>query len=442
MKQFVYLILLFCAFGFAQNPNYQKFDALLETLADNHKFMGSVTASQNSNMMHSKSVGYAHLNKSHNQKINSQSKFRIGSITKTFTATMIFQLIEEGKISLETHLSEFFPKLPNASKITVDHLLTHSSGLFNLTNAKQFGDWVYKPTTQKEMLSRMLLFDADFEPGEKHEYSNTNYLLLGYIIETLDKSTYGQSLEKRIVNTLNLSNTYYGTKINTANNECLSFVFSVDNWEQAGETDMSLPGGAGAIVSTADELTVFMDALFNYKLINASSLKTMTTYNESGYCKGLFRIVNQGQEVYVHDGGIDGFQSLLVYFPEHKISIALTSNALNYDKRGIVMNAFKTTLGLSFDIPKFKEITLTEAEVKQYEGVYESKELPYDLIFKANGIALTGAPEGDNLKTLTAIEKDEFTFDKIGVHLKFDPKANTLIFTHADNPSVLFTKKQ
>lgn len=442
MKQFLFLCLCCFTFGMAQNPNYAQFDDFLETLADNNKFMGSVTVSQNNTILHSKSVGYAYVDNAHNQKINNQSKFRIGSITKTFTATMIFQLIEEGKIDLQTHLSDFFPKIPNASKITIDHLLTHSSGLFNLTNAQQFGEWVYKPTTKKEMIRRILLFDADFAPGKKNEYSNTNYLLLGYIIEALDKRTYAQSLEKRIVKKLKLSSTYYGANIKNANNECASYVYSGDNWEQTGETHMSLPGGAGAIVSSADELTVFMDALFNHKLMNASSLKMMTTYNESGFCRGLFRIVNQGQEVYVHDGGIDGFQSLLVYFPEHKISIALTSNALNYDKRGVVMNAFKATVGLSFDIPKFTKITLTEAEVMQYEGVYESETLPYDLIFKANGTTLSGAPEGDNLKTLTAIDTDEFTFDKIGVHLKFNLKTNTLIFTHADNPSVLFTKKQ
>lgn len=441
MKQFLYLIMLCSTLGIAQNPNYKQFDAFLETLADNYKFMGSVAISQNDNILHQKSVGDSYLSKSNTQKINSQSKFRIGSITKTFTATMIFQLMEEGKISLDTRLSDFFPKLPNASKITIDHLLTHSSGLFNLTNANQFGDWVYKPTTQKEMVSRMLLFDADFEPGEKNEYSNTNYLLLGYIIETLDKRSYAQSLKKRIVEKLKLNHTYYGSKINNAKNECSSFVYSGGHWEKAGETHMSLPGGAGAIVSTASELTVFMDGLFNHKLISASSLKRMTTYNEYGYCKGLFRIINQGQEVYVHDGGIDGFQSLLVYFPEHKTSIALTSNALNYDKRGMVMNAFKATLGLSFDLPKFTEVTLTETEAKQYEGVYESELVPYDLIFKADGTTLTGAPEGDNLKTLTAINKDEFTLDKIGVHLKFDLDTKTLIFTHADNPSILFTKK-
>ena len=126
----------------AQNSNYKQFDTFLETLADNYKFMGSVAISKNNSIIHQKSVGDSYMTNPNSQKINSQSKFRIGSITKTFTATMIFQLIEEGKISLETHLSDFFPKLPNASKITIDHLLTHSSGLFNLTNAQQFGEWV------------------------------------------------------------------------------------------------------------------------------------------------------------------------------------------------------------------------------------------------------------------------------------------------------------
>lgn len=442
MKKILFLLLSCSMLVTAQEINFNQLDNFLENLSENDKFMGSLAISQDHNLTYNKSVGNSYITSTNNQKINSRSKFRIGSITKTFTATMVFQLIEEEKLSLDTNLSEYFPKVPNATKITIDHLLTHSSGVFNLTNAEQFGDWVYKPTNPEEMLNRILLFDADFEPGEKNEYSNTNYLLLGYIVETLDNRTYAESLKERIVDKLGLKNTYYGAKINNANNECNSYIFSSNGWEQMGDTDMSLPGGAGAIVSNANDLIVFMDALFNNKLINEASLKVMTAHNEVGFCRGLFRIVTHEQTVFVHDGGIDGFQSVLAYFPEHNTSVALTSNALNYDKNDIVMRALRTSIGMELEMLVFSQIELSKEEVMQYEGVFKSEQLPFALIFKAEGTTLTGAPEGDNLKTLVAIKKDEFTFDKIGVHLKFDLNSNTLIFTQGDNPSVLFTKKQ
>ena len=176
--------------------------------------------------------------------------------------------------------------------------------------------------------------------------------------------------------------------------------------------------------------------------MSAKSFKTMITPYNDDYCSGLFYSQVEGQTIYGHEGSIDGFHSMLIYIPEHKIGVAFTANALNYSKMTIMLNAVSVSLGGTIVIPTFKTVTLTEAEVKQFEGIYESKALPFDLVFEAHGTILKGAPEASNLKELVATKKNEFRFDTLGIILKFNPEEQTLLFTRGDNPTVLFTKKQ
>jgi len=441
MKKLIFVFLLATAFGFAQNASFQKLDQLLKVLSDNEKIMGSMSILRNGQTVYSNTIGFQFLNYKAEKEATALTKYKIGSITKTFTATMIFQLIEEGKITLDTKLSTYFKQVPNAAKITVANLLTHSSGLYNLTNAEAFGSWKDKPTTPDEMLSRIVKFDADFQPGEKNVYSNTNFLLLGYIIENIDNKTYAEALKTRIADKLGLKNTYCGGDVDTSNNESHSYNFGDGMWKQSSETHMSLPGGAGAITSNASDLVVFIDALFNNKLISAKSLEIMTTVDNEDFCKGIFKTNVDGQTIFGHEGGIDGFQSMLIYVPQFKVAIGLTANALNYSKMSIMINAFKTSMGIDILMPNFNAIEITEADAKRYSGVYESEETPFDLVFEASGSTLKGAPEGSHLKDLIPTKKDEFTFDALGIQLNFNTKAKTVLFKRADNKPVLFTKK-
>ncbi|TJY33456.1 serine hydrolase domain-containing protein [Pontimicrobium aquaticum] len=442
MKQLFIILLSISTFSFAQTPNFEKLDQFLDLLLKNNKLMGSLEISKNRQSIYQKSVGYQYLNYAKKGEATASSKYKIGSITKTFTATMIFQLIEEGKLSLNTKLSVHFPRVKNASKITIEHLLTHSSGLYNLTNAAEFGTWKSKPTTPIEMLSRIKKFDTMFQPGEKYEYSNTNYLLLGYIIERLDNKTYADALNTRIVNKLGLTNTYYGSDININNKECHSYTYANELWQQSPETHMSLPGGAGGIVSNTTDLIAFMEALFNNEIISRESLKAMTTPANEDFCKGIFKSNVQGQTLFGHEGGIDGFQSMLVYVPEFKTTIAFTANALNYSKMQIMLNAFQASLGMDIMLPTFNKIELTEDEVKQYTGVYESTETPYDLVFEANGTILKGAPEGSDLKDLVPTKKHEFAFEALQIKLNFNLSEQSVMFKQADKKAIKFTRKK
>ncbi len=444
MKKLLVLLLFTSGLCFSQQENYKQLDAYFKFLDSNHKIMGSLSILKDGKIAYEKSIGYQYKNEKEEKKASNESKYRIGSITKTFTAVLVFQLIDEGKITLDTKLSKYYPKIPNASKITIANLLSHSSGLFNITGDADFGTWILLPATQSQMLARIKKHTVDFQPGEKTAYSNTNFILLGYILEAIEKKTYKEILKKRIVDKLKLKNTYYGGKINTNKNECLSFYYENDILNSAKETDMSNPGGAGAIVSTPSDLVRFLDALFNNKLLSEESFKKMTqSTNKDGMGSGIHNLKKDGQIIFGHDGGIDGFVSFAIYIPEIKTAIAITTNAANFSMQPIVFNALTNAKGKKFTMPSLDVLELTAKEVKTYEGTYESKELPFDLIFVAEGKILKGGPDLKDLHNLKATKRNEFTLDNIGVTLKFDIENKNLFYIEpSTSKPVQFTKKK
>ena len=287
MKKLFVLIALIaaCLSLNAQAFNKQKLDSLFNSIEKFDKTMGSFSLTKEGKIVYQRTIGYVDIN---NQiKANNESKYRIGSISKTFTSTIIMQLIEENKLALSSRLDILFPAIPNAKLITIEQMLRHRSGLFNFTNAKDYPSFMEQPKSQKEMLEIIIKNGTVFEPDEKAEYSNTNYLLLTYIIEKVEKKSFSKVLEERITKPCNLKNTYFGGKINTKNNEALSYK-KMAGWELDTETDMSIPAGAGGIVSTATDLNRFFTCLFSNQLVSEESLNQMKTMVDN-YGLGLFQ---------------------------------------------------------------------------------------------------------------------------------------------------------
>ncbi|MBJ6367031.1 serine hydrolase domain-containing protein [Snuella sedimenti] len=442
MKQLVILFLLTTSLCFSQQEKFKALDSFFKNVSDNNKMMGTLVISKNGQVIYDKHVGYANMVDNKKYPITKESKFRIASITKTYTATMVYQLVDEGKLKLTDRLSNFFPQIPNADNITIANMLNHSSGLFEITKAKDFNTWRIKGTTREEMLERIQKYPGIFKPGEKSAYSNSNFLLLGYIIEEIDKIPYAEALKKRIVNALNLKNTYYGGKKNAENNECASFYYKDGKLIESEETHRSVPGGAGGIVATPYDLVTFYEALFTGKLISKKSLETMLKVKHIPYASGLFN----GEDAYGHGGGIDGFISEATYKPEQKITIVILTNALNYSISDIVENAFLASQNQNLLPVKtaVKTIALTAAKIAPYAGVYEGhmgkEKTPYTFNFVAEGKVLKGGPNANMLFPLEAVKNNEFVHNEFGIHLKFDLEKQTLIFTQAGKSHTL-TKK-
>ncbi|HWZ21607.1 MAG TPA: serine hydrolase domain-containing protein, partial [Cytophagaceae bacterium] len=259
---FTFLIGFIIQTGFSQTFDKAKLDNYFQALENNNKFMGSVAVSQNGKLIYTKSVGYADIET--NTKANENSKYRIGSISKTFTTVLILKATEEHKLDLTQTIDKYFPTVTNASKITISQLLYHRSGIPNFTNDKSYLNWNTQSKKESEMLEIVVKSGSDFEPDSKAEYSNSNFLLLSYILEKVYKKNYSKVLEDKIIKPLGLQNTFFGGKINLKNNECYSYKF-LANWNKETETDLSIPMGAGAIVSTPTDLTIFSTALFEGK---------------------------------------------------------------------------------------------------------------------------------------------------------------------------------
>lgn len=420
-----------------QNINKPRLDSLLTSLQGHNKAMGSLAISVDGQVIYSRAFGYRSINGNEKIAPDSHTKYRIGSISKMFTATMIFQLIEEGKLKLNDRLANWFPELPNAQKITIGNMLNHRSGLYNFTNDAAYWPYSTQPCAEAEMTAIFAKQKPDFEPDEKAEYSNTNFVLLGYIIERITKKAYSEELKERIVSKIGLNDTYYGGKTNVKNNEAHSYVFAV-KWMQMEETDMSIPGGAGAIISTPTDLTKFIEALFAGKLISMDHLNLMKTLNDN-YGMAMFETDFDGKKGYGHDGGIDLFRSTLTYFPDQKLAIAYCSNsgAYNFDK--VKEAALSIYFHKPFTFPEFKTSPLKPEVLDKYLGVYSTKQTSFKITITKNNSTLIAQGTGQPQFVLEPVAQDRFIVSELGAISDFEPSKNRFVLEQGDS-EMYFTK--
>lgn len=422
----------------AQNLNKAKLDSLLNALDKHQKLMFSVAISKNGSLVYRKATGYSAINNLQKTPATVDTRYRIGSISKMFTGTMIFQLIEAGKLSLKTPLATYFPQIINAGKITIGNMLNHRSGIFNFTNDSTYLTYYTKPQTQAEMVAIIRKHQPAFEPDTKADYSNSNFVLLGYILEKIYKKPYSAILKEKVLLPAGLKNTYYGGKTNIKNNEAYSYSFKNNNWVQEPETAMSIPGGAGAIVSTPADLDQFIYALFTGKLIGSNSLKQMQTIKD-GFGMAMFMMPFDSKKSYGHTGGIDGFHSMLSYFPEDQLTIAACTNGDNYNLNTAMLGILSICYDKPYRIPDFKTISLTDADLKPYPGVYSSAAIPIKITIAQNGNMLTAQATGQSAFNLEPVTKEAFKFDAAGIEINFDASKNQMILKQGGRTTV-FTK--
>jgi len=433
------IILALPRVSYSQVFNKAKLDSFFAALNTHDKMMGSIAMSANGVVFYQKAIGYSVVSAIVKTRATTKTRYRIGSISKMFTATMIFQLIEEGKLTLKTSLATYFPQLPNASKITIGEMLGHRSGIHNFTNDSLYAKYMGTSRSEPEMLAVFAKQKPDFEPDTKAEYSNTIFVLLGYIIEKITGEPYREQLKKRITSKIGLGDTYYGSKTNPIIDEAYSYSYSNGHWEQMPETNMSIPGGAGAIVSTPTDLVKFIEALFAGKLIRRADLEQMKTIKDN-YGMAMLSIPFGDKKGYGHSGGIDGFSSLLAYFPEDKLAIASTSNGAQYLIYDVAIAALRAFYNKQFIIPDFKTIALTEADLDKYVGSYVSSQMPLMISITKNDTTLMAQATDQSAFPLQAKGDDTFVFTNAGITMQFNPAKHTFSLNQG-GATYLFTKK-
>ena len=193
-KNIFFFMGFLCSFAInSQVFNSKKLNSLFRVIESNNQGMGAVAILKKDQPVYFKSIGYSNVQKG--KIANRNTKYRIGSISKTYTAAIIMQMIDEKKLTLNTYLKSYFPQIPNADKITIEDLLRHRSGLYNITNQKDLRTWITKKQSRKKMLARFEKHTVEFNPKEKTSYSNTNYILLSYIAEEVDKKSFASILK-------------------------------------------------------------------------------------------------------------------------------------------------------------------------------------------------------------------------------------------------------
>ena len=196
---------LFSYVGFSQIIDKSKLDTYFDVLSSNNRFMGSVAIAQGGKLIYSKSVGFADVEQG--LKASDNTKFRIASITKTFTVVLSLKAVEENKLSLNQTIDKWFPTIGNADKITIEHLLYHRSGLHNHVDELVNSGRHTQPITEKEMIEVIIKNGNDFEPDTRMAYSNPNYILLTYILEKIYEQPFSKILEEKVTNPIGLKNT-------------------------------------------------------------------------------------------------------------------------------------------------------------------------------------------------------------------------------------------
>ncbi|WP_313503934.1 serine hydrolase domain-containing protein [Kaistella carnis] len=418
-----FLIPLFTVNAFAQTFDKDKLDLYLQTLENNNKWMGSVAVSENGKIVYTKSIGYSDV--ATKTRPTETTKYRIGSISKTFTSALVLKAAEENKLSLDTKISKFFPNIKNADKISIANLLNHRSGIHSFTDNENYLSWNTQKKSEKELLKIIEDGGSDFEPDSKADYSNSNYVLLSFILEKVYNKTYSEILSEKIIEPIGLKNTYYGRKINMNNNEANSYTFA-DEWKKESETDLSIPMGAGAIVSTPSDLLQFSNALFNGKIISEKSLQLMETIKDN-YGSGLFQMPFGTKKAFGHTGGIDGFTSNFGYFPAEKVAFAYTSNGSNYNNNNIAIAILSAVFNQPYEIPSFQTVDLSSNDLDQYLGIYSSKDIPLKITITKNDKTLMAQATEQSSFPLEATDKNIFKFDQAGIVLEFKPSDKKII---------------
>ncbi|MBJ2124105.1 serine hydrolase [Flavobacterium sp. IB48] len=415
----------------SQKLNNAKLDSLFKALNDKNLFMGSICISKNGNQIYSNSIGKTDI--ANNISLSANTKFRIGSTTKIFTSALVLKAVELKKISLDQTINSFFPTIVNSQKITIRNLLNHRSGIHELLATDEFANGYTEAKSQEEMISIISKFPSDFEPDSKADYSNSNYYLLTLILEKTYKKTYSELLQEQIIKPLKLKNTYFGGKISIQNNECYSYYFS-DKWEKDSEGDMSVPLGAGAIVSTPSDLTFFIEKLFQGKIISSESLKMMTQIQDK-YGMGIFALPFYNKNGFVHRGQIDSFSSLLSYFPNEKLAIAIVTNGAIYDKKKILIAALSNYFNKPYAI-NFEAYEPVKEDLEMITGIYKNHENQEVITISLNNKRLYANFNNQSLFLLEPTSKNEF--ENIWEGNKFDFQLKNELIFEANGKQIKF----
>jgi CubicO group peptidase (beta-lactamase class C family) len=375
MLRYLSILLLLCPFILAAQtpPEYEK---LIHELVETEGPGAAWLVAKEGKVIARGARGMADV--ARKEPLTPEHVFRIGSITKQFTAVAILQLVEQGALKLNDDLTRFIPDYPvNEGMITVEHLLNHTSGIKSYTSMPEFDE-----ETQQKRVSPREIMDLfkdqphDFEPGSQWSYNNSGYVLLGLIIERVSGMPYQDYVEKQIFSRLNMRNSHYGRDDVQVPGHATGHAKGPEGWAEAMPLSMTWPYSAGSLLSTVDDLHAWNTAVMSGKVVKKELLQmahtptTLITGRTFPYGYGWSLAQVQGSPTIEHGGGINGFVCNGIFLPEEDMYVIVLTNQETDMADDLAARLAAVALGRPYE---FEEIALNEEELRQFEGVYEDE---------------------------------------------------------------------
>lgn len=429
-----FLLCLFAHSGAAQPSSASQregeFDKIIsEQFKPNETGCVALVAEQGK-IIYKKAFGMANIEL--NVPMKTDMVFRLGSISKQFTAICILQLMEKGKLTLQdkitTHISDY-PK--DGDKITIEQLLTHTSGIVNITEMKNFDDIKRKNLKTHEVIDFFKNEPLEFEPGTKWSYSNSGYILLGYIIEKVSGLAYSQYLEENIFKPCQMTASSLDDDAKIIKNRASGYAKNGDQTVNAEFINMTIPHGAGGIVSTVEDLYRWNRALITYKLVTKGTLEKafkrhkLPDGKDTDYGYGWFFLNIQGHPTVEHGGGIEGFLTSSIYLQKEDVFVAVFSNSSGQSPEFVSAKLAAISIGKPY---VYKEVTLDESLQQEYVGVYENDEGILMNIYLENEKMFSEFPDGNKFQ-LKPYDKGKYFYNDFFSTLEFKKSADNKIYS-------------
>lgn len=421
------LQILFCAKAQYQTDSItNRLDEYLIAANKIHKFNGNALIVQQGKILLQKSYGYKNV---YTHVLNdSNTIFQIGSVTKQFTATVILKLQEEGKLSINDKLSIYFPQFKYANEITLENLLTHTSGIYNYTNDIDENDSaiVCNPIDKQLVLDIMFKHDLDFKPGTKFSYDNSGYYLLGMIIEKVTGKSYEQNVSDIIFTPLQMNHSLFDFKHSTDANIATGYQTlndSIQKIASAWRWDSTVTYAAGGIWSTTSDMYKWAQAIADKKILSAESWRAITTPHLEKYGYGVFIDSLFEKQAIFHGGGIPGFTANFCYYPSTNAIIILLTNEGWFDESLNSINADLSAIIFHKPYQLMHEhigVKLSNDALKKFVGQYDFDKKHHVYITLENNQLQMEAPQGGLPKSpLFADDETNFYLKIINARIEF-----------------------
>lgn len=417
MKKLCVILLLFSTYLHAQSVS-DKLDAYMLALNKYSNFNGSVLVAKDGNILIEK--GYGLRNVEANVAHDANSVFQIGSVTKQFTSTIILLLQQQGKLSVKDRLSKYFPEYKYADKITLEDLLHHVSGIYNYTNdADYMQNHITETLSQQAFWNKIKDKPLDFEPGTKFSYSNSGYVILGYVIEKVTGQHYTSVVKKYLFQPANMSHSGFDfTHLQSPFKSVGYLELKKDVHQTAPIVDSTASFSAGAIYSTVHDLYNWNTTLNAGKIIPLSILEASYKPYKEHYGYAFFIDSVFGKKHIYHGGGIHGFVSYLTYMPQDRVSVVLISNS-SYNLAPIEKDIISILYNQPYKLAEpLVEVKVDTTILKQYVGEYEVAPTFKITISLVNG-GLKARPTGQGLFDLFAKSENIFFLKVVDAQVEF-----------------------